>query len=69
MKVVFYSTGCANCHSLAGRLIAKNIPYEACSDVSVMMEKGIMSVPALEVDGVVMTLKQAKEWIDNYEEQ
>lgn len=68
MKVVFYSTGCVNCNSLAAKLNAKHIEYEVCSDMDIITQKGLMSVPALEVDGVIMTNKQANEWLKSYEE-
>lgn len=67
MKIVLYSTGCANCSSLAAKLNAKKISYEVCSDMDVIMSKGLLSVPALEVDGVLMNNKQASEWVKAYE--
>lgn len=68
MKVIFYSTGCVNCNSLAAKLNAKNIEYEVCSDMDVIIAKGLMSVPALEVDGQIMNNKQANEWLKSYKE-
>ena len=74
MDITLYSTGCMNCKMLEAKLKAKNIKYQIESDMNVMEEKGLMSVPALEVDGKIMNFRAATEWINrlkegNYEEQ
>lgn len=67
MKVVFYSTSCAKCNILGQKLEDKNIEYELCSDVDLMISKGILSAPALEVDGEIMTFKKAVDWVNALE--
>ena len=34
------------------------------ADVSIMEEKGFLSVPMLEVDGKIMDFKDANDWIN-----
>ena len=67
MQVIFYSTGCVNCKALEAKLRAKNIAYEKITDVNVISNKGFMSVPMLEVDGMIMNFQQASIWLRNLE--
>lgn len=74
MDITLYSTGCMNCKMLEAKLNAKKIKYRIESNMNVMEEKGLMSVPALEVDGMIMNFRAATEWInrlkeDEYEKQ
>ena len=61
-----YSTGCPQCKVLISKLKEKAIPYEIISDIDVMLEKGIQSVPVIEYEGkfypFVEALKLIKEW-------
>ena len=63
MNVVLYSTGCPRCHVLESKLKQNNIPYEEVNDADLMLSKGFVSVPKLEVDGVVYDFKEAVDWI------
>ena len=63
MKVVLYSTHCPKCKVLESKLNQKSIDYEEINDVKIMREKGFMSAPNLEVDGVVYDFKEAVRWI------
>lgn len=65
MKVVLYSTHCPRCNVLEKKLQQKNIQYEEINDVEIMMAKGYMSAPMLEVDGVSMDFKEASDWVNN----
>ena len=65
MSVVLYSTHCPRCNVLEKKLQQKNIQYEEVNDVEIMMEKGYMSAPTLEVDGVSMNFKEAVDWINS----
>lgn len=60
-----YTTHCPKCVVLENKLKAKNIEYNEISDVSVIAEKGYMSVPMLEVDDKVMNFTDANTWINN----
>ena len=65
MKIILYSTHCPKCNVLEKKLKEKNIIYEEVNDIEIMKEKGYMSVPVLEVDGVNMDFKTANDWINN----
>jgi len=65
--VVLYSTGCPQCNVLKTKLDNKGIEYELVTDEDVMIAKGFMSAPILEVDGEVMPFKQANDWINQKE--
>lgn len=57
MKIVVYGTGCKTCHALHDgvlRVVKENgidaeVIYE--SDIKKIFAKGLMQMPALEVDG------------------
>lgn len=57
MKIVVYGTGCKSCHALHERVletvkkhgIDAEVFYE--TDLKSIISKGIMQMPALEVDG------------------
>ena len=65
MKVVLFSTHCPKCNVLEKKLKVKNIEYEEINDVEIMKEKGYLTVPVLEVDGISMDFKVASDWINN----
>lgn len=62
--IILYSTGCPQCRILKERLDAKGISYQICSDVEIMKTKGISSVPVLEVDGELLRMRDAFEWME-----
>jgi hypothetical protein len=51
---------------LEKKLNAKNIDYVENTDVDLMIDKGIMAVPVLEVDEKRLNFKEANEWLNNY---
>lgn len=59
-----YSTGCPKCRVLAKKLDSKNIQYTIVDDVNKMLEMGIVSVPYLKVDNVLMNYKESVEWVN-----
>ena len=65
MKVILYTTHCPRCMVLEKKLNAKNIDYVENTDVDLMIDKGIMAVPVLEVDEKRLNLKEANEWLNN----
>lgn len=62
MKIVVYGTGCKSCHTLHERVksvvkdnnINAEIIYE--TDLNVILNKGIMRMPALEIDGIIKSM-------------
>lgn len=66
MNIKLYSTHCPKCIVLEKKLQQKGITFEEINDIDVMVEKGFMQAPMLEVDGVVMDFKQANDWINEH---
>lgn len=65
LTVVLYSTHCPKCNVLEKKLKQKNILFEEVNDIEKMKEKGYLSVPVLEIDGVNLDFKMASDWINN----
>ena len=63
MNVVLYSTHCPKCNVLESKLKQKNIIFEENNDVELMKQKGFITAPVLEVDGIAYSFKEAVEWI------
>ena len=63
MQVILYTTNCPRCNVLKKKLDMAEIEYEICDDEDLMEQKGFMSAPMLEVDGVVMDFGLAVKWI------
>ncbi|NCA66904.1 MAG: thioredoxin family protein [Clostridia bacterium] len=57
MKIVVYGTGCKSCHALHESVLklvkdnAIDAEVEYITDLNKIISKGIMQMPALEVDG------------------
>ena len=66
MKVTLYSTNCPKCHVLEKKLTNKNIDFNVVTDENIMLEKGFMSAPMLEVDDNIMDFKEGNIWINSY---
>lgn len=64
MRVILYSTNCPKCNVLKKKLEQKNIDFELVTDQDIMIEKGFMSAPMLEVDGNIMKFSDANEWVN-----
>ena len=61
--IILYSTNCSRCKVLEKKLDEKNITYTVNSDTDVMISKGFMSAPILEVNGEIMDFGKAVEWL------
>lgn len=64
MAVILYSNHCPQCKILERKLHNKNIDFTEINDIDLMVSKGFMSMPMLEVDGNVMKFKDALNWIN-----
>lgn len=69
MNVTMYSTGCPRCKVLGMMLNKKNIPYSVNNNLQDMERLGLASVPALDVDGELMTYETAMQWVANQKEE
>ena len=63
-SVVLYTIDCPKCKVLETKLNSKNIPYEVFKDKDKMIEKGLSTMPVLEVDGQLLDFGQAVKWIN-----
>ena len=75
MRIEVLGMGCANCNKLyqnameAVRLVGKEIEVAKIQDIKKIMNYGVLSTPALAIDGVVKVagkvpkVEEIKEWI------
>ena len=66
--IKLYSNDCPKCRVLKAKLDSKDITYEKISDIDLMMEKGIESVPVLELDDrQLLDFSSAIKWVNHQE--
>ena len=63
-KIILYSTNCPKCNVLEKKLQSKNIDFEICNDVDLMLSKGIQQAPYLEIDNELMDFTKAVKWVN-----
>lgn len=64
-KVTLYKTPtCPRCKVLMVKLDKAGIEYEKCEDMTAMAERGIKQAPILEVNGELLDLVAANNWIN-----
>ncbi len=75
MKIEVLGMGCANCNRLyqnaveAAKQSGKEVEIAKVEDIKAIMGYGVMSTPALVIDGVVKTtgkvpkVEEIKQWI------
>ena len=68
MNVILYSTKCPRCNVLERKLSSSNIEYELVEDEDLMIEKGFVESPMMEVDDEIMNFKKAIEWVNKQQE-
>ena len=61
--MTLYSNGCPKCRVLKEKLDSLHIEYTICDDVDLMISKGFMSVPVLEIENKIMTFNEAIRWL------
>lgn len=66
-NIILYSTGCPKCNVLIKKLNAKNIQFTPISDVAIMQDIGIDTVPQLSVNGKLLNYRDAVEFINGIE--
>ena len=71
MEVVLYKgLTCPQCVVAKKKLEKKGIVFTEVTDVDVMTELGITSIPSLGVDGTIISgLMNVKNWIDAQEDK
>ena len=68
MNVILYSTKCPRCNVLERKLSSSNIEFQLVEDEDLMIEKGFVESPMMEVDGEIMNFKKAIEWVNKQQE-
>lgn len=63
-QVILFSNNCAKCKILETKLKSKGIDYQEVNDIELMISKGFMSMPILEVEGTAMSFAEANNWIN-----
>ena len=63
--VVLYTTHCPKCVILEKKLNSSGMSYTSVDDVDVMMSKGFISSPVLEVNGSTMDFAKAVAWVNS----
>ena len=61
--ITLYSNNCPKCKILKLKLEDKNIQYNLCSDMDIMISKGFQAMPKLEVNNEVMDFNEAVKWV------
>lgn len=64
-KIILYSNNCPRCKILKKKLDDNKINYEIIDDVDTMIDKGLSTVPVLEINGRMLDFKEAVEWVNN----
>ena len=62
---ILYTTHCPKCKILEKKLSDKSVSFETCEDTEIMKEKGVRSVPVLEVDGTMMPYYDAVKYVNS----
>lgn len=62
--MILYSNHCPRCDVLKRKLDDKGIIYDLCDNTNIMIDKGFMSSPKLELDnGEILDFVQAINWV------
>lgn len=64
MSITLYTTHCPKCKVIELKLKQKDIKHDICEDVAEMQKLGIISAPALMVDGELLDFNKAVIWIN-----
>ena len=64
-KIILYSNNCPRCKILKRKLDDNKINYEVVDNVDIMIDKGLSTVPVLEINGRMLDFKEAVEWVNN----
>ena len=64
MNIILYTVECTKCKDLEKKLNNANISFEVCKDRKLMAERNLSKLPMLEVDGEMLTFKEAVDMIN-----
>ena len=63
MNITLYTTHCPKCKVLETKLQQRGLEYETVEDENIMVEKGFLSAPMLEIDEEVFDFSGAINWL------
>lgn len=63
-KLLVYTIGCPKCKELEELFQEKNIKYDTCKDIKLMIEKGFEYVPMVEIGDKIYNFEQTKKWVE-----
>ena len=67
MGIILYTLNtCSRCQIIKAKMQDKKMQFKEVYDVNLMVEKGIRSVPYLEVDGDLMDFRRGIQWVNAY---
>ena len=67
-KVIFYTTHCPKCTVLEKKLKEKNIDYIEFTNTEAMINLGLKTIPALNVNGEILDFPSSVKWINGVNE-
>ena len=68
MEIVLYSADyCPKCQVLKKKLAAKYVEFKTIQDENILDEMGIDELPVLSVNGELMNMAAANNWINSLE--
>ena len=70
MKVTLYGVeGCHRCQFISEMLKKRGLEYTKISDVDLIVEKDLDSIPAMEVDGEIFYETAALAWLAKHKKE
>ena len=63
MSIILYSTECPKCNVLKKKLLQARLPFTVDTNIQYLIEQGYKQAPMLEVDGHLLTFKEACDWV------
>lgn len=67
-KIILFSTGCPKCNVLKQKLSTYNIDYTLETDMTEIIDAGLMTVPILKVDDKYLEFKEANDWLNEHKD-
>ena len=62
---LYTTANCPRCKMIKMKLDKKNVQYDEVSDIDVLLSKGIKQAPMLEVNGELLNLSKANDYINS----
>ncbi len=69
MKITLHTTGCPNCRILERKLQEGGIQYQKNYDTEIMLDKGMLTAPNLEIDEKLLSFSDAVKWVNGQKKE